>query len=294
MDHIYELPSWCTQYVESAICSSDKLVTIQEFIQLTNYPIDKATFDILYLRIKEDMDVYIDATLLEWMGYSGVVVEKQKAFLKLLKRNFTANEDYTIHKNNAYKEYFKNIKSVHLTPLNYVYPNPAIGASARRIKHILLKPDTFKAMSMMLNTGKGKRIRKYYIAIEKLMKAYDTYICAYYMLNSNEEWYNVFKLKHIKKYTRQCTISQLNEYLQKKYKIGCIYFIQESITKNIKIGWCWNLPRRLSQLQVANSSNLLILKTELCQFPHEREQYLHKKYANYHIRGEWFSYQVLL
>jgi phage anti-repressor protein len=170
-----EVPSWCKQYVESAICSSVKLATIHEFIQLTNYPIDKASFDIIYLRIKEDMDVYIDATLLEWMGYEGELKYKQNSFLKLLKRNFTSDEDYTIHKNNGYKEYFKNIKSVHLTPLNYVYPNPAIGASARRIKHILLKPDTFKAMSMMLNTGKGSQIRKYYIAIEKLMKAYMIY-----------------------------------------------------------------------------------------------------------------------
>lgn len=36
-------------------------------------------------------------------------------------------------------------------------------------------PDAFRSLCMMINTEKGKQIRKYYITLEKLIKAYNLY-----------------------------------------------------------------------------------------------------------------------
>ena len=63
--------------------------------------------------------------------------------------------------------------------------------------------------------------------------------------------------------------------------MGCVYYIFDS--QYVKIGFTFNLRERLSTLQVANSRQLIVMKTELCQYPHIREQYLHKKY-----KYNWF------
>ena len=36
-------------------------------------------------------------------------------------------------------------------------------------------PDAFRSLCMMINTEKGKQIRKYYITLEKLIKSYNLY-----------------------------------------------------------------------------------------------------------------------
>lgn len=63
-------------------------------------------------------------------------------------------------------------------------------------------------------------------------------------------------------------------------------------TNNVKIGWCWNLPKRVQCLQIGNSQKLKVIKTEITQFPYEREQYLHQLYKNSHIRGEWYKINI--
>lgn len=166
------IPSWCKRYVNDAICASVKIITIQEFIKATNFPIDSATVDILYLRIKEDIDIYLDEKLLTWMGYKGALKTKLNECKKLLKRNFTLGEDYTIYKNDDYKEYYGNVDHTHMGMIKNIYPDPEKSNFRYNSTHVLVKPDTFKAMSMMLQTSKGRQIRKYYISMEKLMKAY--------------------------------------------------------------------------------------------------------------------------
>ena len=98
-----------------------------------------------------------------------------------------------------------------------------------------------------------------------------------------------YKKMFSKKYTRQQTILEFDKNVQDRYRIGCVYYIQEKDTKNIKIGWCWKLQKRLKSLQVSNSQKLSIVKYELTQFPYKREQELHDIYKNNHIRGEWFE-----
>ncbi len=74
-----------------------------------------------------------------------------------------------------------------------------------------------------------------------------------------------------------------------------IYFIQESETLNIKIGYTGadDSATRLSSLQVGNSQRLRLLGTA----PGDRadERRLHDRFAWCHVSGEWFSesYEIL-
>jgi hypothetical protein len=72
-----------------------------------------------------------------------------------------------------------------------------------------------------------------------------------------------------------------------------IYLIQNLRTKNIKVGYTdeESAKNRLQQLQTGHCDELVILLT----FPGDRrlEQKLHKKLFLYHIRGEWFTSDIL-
>ena len=69
---------------------------------------------------------------------------------------------------------------------------------------------------------------------------------------------------------------------------GFIYFIQESILKNIKIGFTSSHPRsRLKTLANASSQELEIIGFLVAGKEHEKK--LHSKFKHLHVRNEWFS-----
>jgi hypothetical protein len=69
--------------------------------------------------------------------------------------------------------------------------------------------------------------------------------------------------------------------------IDYIYFIQEPITKSIKIGTTKNIKNRMSQLQTSIPFQLILLKFIKGDFIKEKE--LHDKFSQYRLSGEWFS-----
>lgn len=70
---------------------------------------------------------------------------------------------------------------------------------------------------------------------------------------------------------------------------GIVYFIKNKTTNNIKIGRTNDdIETRLSQLQTCNDCELVVLKVIECNSRIVEAQ-LHEKFANYHIRGEWYN-----
>ena len=172
--------------------------------------------------------------------------------------------------------------------INALYPHPQRGRGKANAKHLLIVPKLFKEMLMLCQTSRGKRIRRYYVDLEETISLYFKYQCLSENLNPNDRVHLLFS----KKYTQQLNVLEFDEKIQQKYKLGCVYYIQEEKTNNVKIGWCWNLPKRVQCLQIGNSQKLKVIKTEITQFPYEREQYLHQLYKNSHIRGEWYKINI--
>jgi hypothetical protein len=253
------------------------LLTIHEFIEMMEFDIDGHMVDMCFINLRDDMPVYIDTNMIEWMGYKGTIKTQKQLLSELLERNFKKDIDYNVYNNKEYTEWLNTDVSNGVI----TYPEPYQGAAARRGKHLIMPSSTFKKVLMMLNTSKAGRIREYYINMEKLLRMYILYQCGNLNIPIN------------KKYTRHCAIMELEIKIQKKYRFGCVYFIQEEDTGNIKIGWCWNLRERLHDLQVCNSRLLTVIKYKLTQFPYDSEQYLHAMYIDYHIRGEWYKSDVI-
>ena len=70
---------------------------------------------------------------------------------------------------------------------------------------------------------------------------------------------------------------------------GIVYFIKNLTTNNIKIGRTHDdIEKRLSNLQIGNDCELAVVKTIECD-SRVVEAKLHEKFAEFHIRGEWYN-----
>lgn len=73
---------------------------------------------------------------------------------------------------------------------------------------------------------------------------------------------------------------------------GIVYFIQDTVTLAIKIGFCLRNPeKRLAALQTGNSNVLRLFGHIAGSSLHEK--LLHARFAQFHIQGEWFSDDII-
>jgi YspA, cpYpsA-related SLOG family/Meiotically up-regulated gene 113 len=70
-----------------------------------------------------------------------------------------------------------------------------------------------------------------------------------------------------------------------------IYFVQNTVTRAIKIGYSKNAKKRLDSLQTATPDKLALLGT--IQGGLEHEAALHERFAGYALQGEWFKGDIL-
>ena len=295
-----QIPKCYENYVNKAIASSTYLLTMKEFIDITGFEVNAETFDILFMNINDEgIPIYIDDNMLNWMGYESInKKEKLRDCKNLLKNNFKVNDDYKILKNKEYTIFLKDesekIKGdIRIALINKTFPKPSTGTSARSKTHLIIMPESFKSLCMMISTYKGKQIKKYYLTLEKLIQSYFIYQCVFNNLYYKKELDSLKNLPHIKKYTETQNRIRLNEEIRNVGKLGYVYFIQEELTKNIKIGYTYNLNSRLTELQIGNSQKLEIILFYESNKPNKLEQELHKKYHKYHIRGEWFKNKII-
>ena len=94
---------------------------------------------------------------------------------------------------------------------------------------------------------------------------------------------SMFKVKLIEEVLPQD--SRLRQY---------VYVIKNNDTCRIKVGVAQNVNKRLSQLQTGSDSELvLVYRSVICSNAFDVEKFMHNKFKNNHIRGEWFNVSEL-
>lgn len=107
------------------------------------------------------------------------------------------------------------------------------------------------------------------------------------LLKKSDELKNKAFLLHSEKMVNINVEAEI-EKVEKINNGGIIYFIQNTETKNIKIGRTDDdIETRLTSLQVGNDCPLLLLRTIECN-SRIIEKQLHEMLLEYHVRGEWF------
>jgi Meiotically up-regulated gene 113 len=84
-------------------------------------------------------------------------------------------------------------------------------------------------------------------------------------------------------YVRQIRLKQLRESGE-----GIVYFCQAASGGPVKIGYASDAEQRLKTLQTSHATELQLLNAIEGSF--EDEKALHKRFAAYRIKGEWFKY----
>jgi hypothetical protein len=75
-------------------------------------------------------------------------------------------------------------------------------------------------------------------------------------------------------------------------KVGIVYFIQDTVTLAIKIGFCLKNPeKRLAALQTGNCNAMRLLGHVAGSELHEKA--LHVRFSQFHLQGEWFSNAII-
>ena len=149
------------------------MLSIQEYITNGNLDIAKVYVDKFFINLKDDIDIYLDNDLIKWFGYDGDLFKQKQNIKNIITKNFILNEDYKIMNNKEYK-----ILEIPIYHKRYI---------GNKTQHILIKPNIFKELAMMINTNKSKNIRRYYIKLEKLLKdlikvlLYDIYLYIFFI-----------------------------------------------------------------------------------------------------------------
>lgn len=67
-----------------------------------------------------------------------------------------------------------------------------------------------------------------------------------------------------------------------------LYLLRHDTTNYYKIGWAFDIFERISDLQVGNPMELILIDSCQCDQAEAREDYLHNELVNFKIRGEWY------
>lgn len=267
--------------IQKALNQSYNMLDIKQFIEVTDFKLnDILPFDLMWNSFEQDIPIYVTDDFIKIFGYKGELKTQKMAMMKLIKKY---NIPIIQLKNDEYKE-FLNKNNLHR-----YYPKITNKQLKSKPLHTLIFMNDFKSILLSVNTIKGEYIRKYYIEIENLFYLYLFYQCSFYKRSFYKE---ILEIRSInKEYNRQIRLQILDKELYDRYKIGVVYFICEKDNKNIvKIGYTFNLPERLNNLQCANYKELIVKKYYFTQFPQIEERRLHSLYREKHIRGEWYMF----
>lgn len=143
------------------------MLSIGEFIIKNDYNVKSIFVDKFYDNIKNDKWIYIDETLIEWIGYK--TNGKQK-YLNIIKQNFKEIIDYKIYNNTE----FDKIDELFYSPSEESKKDEENRGGALK-QHIILSPKCFKKSLMLLKTSKANLIIEHYMDLEDLCKDYMKY-----------------------------------------------------------------------------------------------------------------------
>jgi len=193
-----------------------------EFVRFNSIDLDSIFVDKFFHSIRNDMyhfdkSTYMNQDMIEYFGYSGIILEQVKSVKNLVNTNFLEyqNQHWWDFNNKDYIEYRKSLLVDHSTnknsdkstnkstenpeethDINALYPPTQRGRGKANAKHLLVAPKLFKEMLMLCQTSRGKRIRRYYVDLEETISLYFKYQCLSENLNPNDRVHLLFSKKN--------------------------------------------------------------------------------------------------
>lgn len=219
---------------------NNKKLSVKEFIEKTEYKLEKSYVDKFWSNIQNDKHIIIDDGIIKWLGYTGKIKYAKHNLINFMNNhNITyilENYDYFQGCENSHHTYFENNDIKYMKQRNY----------------IIVDIDNFKQICMLVNTQKGKQIRNYYIQLEKLFKNYIKYqkLCYEYKYKSTEK-----ENKELKSTLHLCN-DEISKLKKIKNKNESVYIVSSDLYSKqdlYKIGKAKNIKSRISSLNTSHT-----------------------------------------
>jgi hypothetical protein len=273
----------------SIIVEQQATLSVRDFIETKGYEVDQLYIDKFWSNISEDQWIYVGTEMLIWIGYQTDRVRKSKElYVKLLSKNFILNKDY--RQCNA-----SEIGSFYDTTGGAIEIN-----QHNKVRHLVVSPDCFRESLMLMDTSRAKEIRRYYLLLEKVSKAYLKYIHEIALRDHELETANLKKLNDEYKQqvdTMEALQSDLASLSVDSTPVEYDEFVYVLTSKRyyklnlFKIGKTANLKGRLSTYNTGNALSddeqffLCSIKTSDSR---GLEKQLHRVLNAYRFNREWY------
>jgi hypothetical protein len=173
------------QIMEKSLAAKIKL-TFKEFVNFNDIDLNTIMVDKIFHNISNDMPIYMDDHMVEYLGYNGKMKDQRTCVKLLIVKNFSdyQNKLWYSYKNKEYIEFCENIdenleidqsiskNTDEKIEKSSIYPPAPTGRGTSTTKHLLVMPKIFKEMLMLAQTDKGKQVRRYYIDMMEVMEIY--------------------------------------------------------------------------------------------------------------------------
>lgn len=234
-----------TDNFQAIINKNNSLLSVKDILKEMNYNYNDLYIDKFWDNIKNDKWIYIDNTMLIWMGYNNSDNrDNKKIYTKLLENNFEENIDFKLINNKEFNNTYVDI-SIHIETRDINTHN--------KTKHLIVSTDCFKQSLMLLRTTKSKEIKKYYIELEKIFKFYLEYQNQYQqklLKNKDDELQNEINTQKFKKH----------KLLMDKFNNKpCVYIFELEENNLIKIGSSNQLQNRYYSLRSDYKKECILL-----------------------------------
>jgi hypothetical protein len=149
----------------SIIAEQQATLSVRDFIETKGYEVDQLYVDKFWNNISDDQWIYVGSEMLEWIGYQTERVRQSKElYVKLLSKHFIKGEDY------------EHLDASEIGRFHDITGDVMDSRLHNRSKTLVVAPDCFKEALMIMDTTRAKEIRKYYLRLEKVFKAYLKYV----------------------------------------------------------------------------------------------------------------------
>ncbi len=179
-------------YIERALSTGQGLMSIYNFIRMTQYPINNFRIDTFRNTIEDGMPMYIDDTIIKWFGYADTTPQQRRsAFLHdlyTLKPVPIINTDFYYLDNKQYTTFITNTPLAKRTyyPLNITQvddsnehlaakcmPQTNVEDIPRQRYYLLLTP---QCLERLMISRTYNNINRYYYDLKELFKVYRIYM----------------------------------------------------------------------------------------------------------------------
>jgi hypothetical protein len=186
---------------------NDKYMNLQTFVGHFEFEWDKKIYN-FYTSIRDDIPIYIDDNLLNWLGYTGSFSQKKSTIKKL-----ADSHNITIIKLST-ADYLKLYGMYHSENIDL----NEIDEDVTTDSHLVIMPEDFRYLVMQSRTDTGKSVRRYYLYLERIIKLYFKYTELYLKQQENKlRAENDLYKEHTNILGKDnCTLINTRDYLQNK------------------------------------------------------------------------------